>query len=150
MIRRTFLALAASFAALPVFAEESITLEYTPGLITERLAAGETLLVDYTTDWCTTCAAQKRQIGALIGENPAYRENITFIHVDFDEYRRHEVSTSRQIPRRSTLIVLKGEDELGRIVADPNKTAIQELMDTALAAATAEPETETAPADSDT
>ena len=148
MLRRTFLAVITATFALPAFAEDVKTLDYNPGLIAERLAAGETLLVDYTTDWCTTCAAQKRQIGALIGENPAYGENITFIRVDFDEYRRHEVSTSRQIPRRSTLIVLKGEEELGRIVANPNKAAIQDLMDTALMAAT--PKEPTAPAASDT
>jgi hypothetical protein len=148
MLHRTFLAALTAITALPAFAEETATLDYIPGLIAERLAAGETLLVDYTTDWCTTCAAQKRQIGALIGENPAYGENITFIRVDFDEYRRHEVSTSRQIPRRSTLIVLKGEEELGRIVANPSKEAIQQLMDTALkAAATIE---ETAQTESDT
>ncbi len=148
MLRRTFLTVLAATVALPVFADEVKTLDYTPGLIKERLAAGETLLVDYTTDWCTTCAAQKRQIGALIGENPAYGENITFIRVDFDEYRRHAVSTDRKIPRRSTLIVLKGEDELGRIVANPSKTAIQELMDTALAAAT--PKEPTSPTANDT
>jgi hypothetical protein len=136
MLRRTFLTAIATITAFPTFAEDTTTLDYTPGLIAERLAAGETLLIDYTTDWCTTCAAQKRQIGALISENPSYGENIPFIRVDFDEYRRHEVSTSRQIPRRSTLIVLKGEKELGRIVANPNKDAIQELMDTALTAST--------------
>ena len=134
MLRRAFLTLAASAAALPAFADGSKTLEYTPGLIAERLAAGETLLVDYTTHWCTTCATQKRQIGALMGENPDYAENITFIRVDFDEYRRHDVSTSRKIPRRSTLIVLKGDEELGRIVTNLSKSAIKELMDTALAA----------------
>ncbi len=136
MIRRTFLALAATAVAFPAFADGGKTIEYKPGLIAERLAAGETLLVDYTTEWCTTCAAQKRQISALIGENAAYGENITFVRVDFDEYRRHAVSTDRKIPRRSTLIVLKGDEELGRIVANPNKAAIKELMDTALSAAT--------------
>ena len=136
MLRRTFLTVVAATVALPAFAEGTKTLEYTPGLIKERLAAGETLLVDYTTDWCTTCAAQKRQIGALIGENPDYADNITFIRVDFDEYRRHAVSTDRKIPRRSTLIVLKGDEELGRIVANPNKATIKDLMDTALTAST--------------
>lgn len=135
MLRRTFLAAAATLVAFPAFAGDK-TIEYKPGLIAERLAAGETLLVDYTTEWCTTCAAQKRQISALIGENPAYGENITFVRVDFDEFRRHDVSTSRQIPRRSTLIVLKGDEELGRIVANPSKSAIKDLMDTALKAAT--------------
>jgi len=40
------------------------------------------------------------------------------------------------VPRRSTLIVLKGDKELGRIVADTSKSSIKALMDTALTAAT--------------
>ncbi len=134
MIRRTFLAALISLTALPAFADDKM-LDYTPGLIKERLAAGETLFVDYATDWCTTCAAQEREIGSLRGENAAYNENITFIRVDFDDYRRHEVSTSRKIPRRSTLIVLKGDEELGRIVAGTSREDIQTLMETALTAA---------------
>lgn len=135
MIRRTFLAALVSLTALPALAGDEKMLNYTPGLIKERLAAGETLFIDYATDWCTTCAAQEREIASLRGENAAYNENITFIRVDFDEYRRHDVSTSRKIPRRSTLIVLKGDDELGRIVAGTSRDDIQDLMETALKAA---------------
>ena len=135
MFRRTFLAALTAFAASPALAEDHTTLDYTPGLIAERLAAGETLFVDYATDWCSTCAAQERQIGALRSANPAYNENITFIRVDYDDFGRHEVSTSRNIPRRSTLIVLKGDAELGRIVASANGPQIQALMDSAVSAA---------------
>ena len=39
------------------------------------------------------------------------------------------------IPRRSTLVVLKGDKELGRVVAETGRDKIKALMDTALAAA---------------
>ena len=75
-------------------------------------------------------------IGELIQENPAYLKNVEFVRVDWDDFRKAEVTTSRQIPRRSTLLVLKSNKELGRIVAGTAKSDIKALMDTALAAAT--------------
>jgi len=112
------------------------TVDYAPGLIQEALANGKTVFVDFAADWCSTCARQERVINALRGENPAYNENIMFVRVDWDEFGRAEVSTSRNIPRRSTLLVLRGEEELGRIVAGTATEEIQALLDTALSAAT--------------
>lgn len=76
-------------------------------------------------------------IGALKAENPAYAEAITFVNVDWDTYRTAELTRSLNIPRRSTLVVLKGDAELGRIVAGTGKSEIKALLDTALTAATA-------------
>jgi len=112
------------------------TVDYTPGLIQEALAEGKTLVVDYAAVWCSTCARQERVIADLRAENPAYNENITFVRVDWDEFGSEEVSTSRNIPRRSTLLVLKGDDELGRIVAGTGIDEIRSLLDRALTAAT--------------
>ena len=54
---------------------------------------------------------------------------MTFVRVDWDAYGRHAVTTSRKIPRRSTLIVLRGSEELGRIVAGTRVKDIQALME---------------------
>lgn len=134
MLRRTFLATTtALLLTTPVLADdEHTTLAYKPGLIAKHLAAGETVFVDYATDWCSTCAAQERQIGKLRSEHPEFNKNITFIRVDYDVYGQHKVTTSRQIPRRSTLILLKGDQELGRIVASSNGPQIKEMMELAL------------------
>lgn len=141
MHRRHFLTLAASTALvsplLPSIAKAAETVDYTPGLIQEALAEGKTLFVDYAADWCSTCARQERIISQLRGENPAYDEQILFIRVDWDDYGQHEVTTSRNIPRRSTLLVLKDDQEIGRIVAGTNIEIIRGLMDAALEAATA-------------
>ncbi|MEO1640954.1 MAG: thioredoxin family protein [Pseudomonadota bacterium] len=133
MKRRLFLALAAA-VTLP-FAAQAETLDYTPGLVKERLAAGETVFIDFKASWCTTCRAQERVIGALRGENPAYDDAITFINVDWDEFGRGDLALELNIPRRSTLVVMRGEEELGRVVARTSRGDIQALMDTALNAA---------------
>lgn len=103
--------------------------------IAKALAEGKTVFVDYAADWCSTCAAQARVITALRAENPAYDENIVFVRVDWDLWGDAPVATSRNIPRRSTLIALKGDRELGRIIAGTSRSAIKALLDAALAAA---------------
>ena len=135
MDRRTFLSLATASAALPAAALADI-LDYTPGLVKERLANGETVFLDFTASWCSTCRSQGVTIRELKKDNPAYGEAVTFIDVDWDQYGRSELAMSLRIPRRSTLVVLKGDAELGRVVAQTSRSVIKELMDTALAAAT--------------
>ena len=93
---------------------------------------GQTVFVDYAADRCSTRARQARIIQASMASNPAYAQNVAFVRVDWDTYRRAEANTSR----RSALLVLKGNRELGRIVVGTWKTDIQALMDVALAAAT--------------
>ena len=134
MHRRSFLALTAASVTLPLAARADI-LDYTPGLVQERLAAGETVFLDFTATWCSTCRSQGRTIRALKDANPAYAQSVTFIDVDWDEYGRSELAQSLQIPRRSTLVVLKGDQELGRLVAQTGQSQIKALMDTALTAA---------------
>ncbi|RMD89459.1 MAG: thioredoxin [Alphaproteobacteria bacterium] len=132
MHRRLFLAAAAALAlATPAPAAE----DYTPGLVKKALAEGKTVFLDFKASWCTTCAAQERVIEALKAENPAYEQAITFINVDWDAYRGAEITRALKIPRRSTLVVLKGDKELGRIVAGTSRAEIKALMDTALQAA---------------
>ena len=133
MNRRDFFALTAATIALPMGVQAAETLDYTPGLVKERLAAGETVFVDFKADWCTTCRAQERVIGGLRAENDAYNA-ITFINVDWDEFGRGDLARELNIPRRSTLVVLRGDEELGRVVARTSRADIQALMDIALEA----------------
>lgn len=118
-----------------VFASSAMaanTLTYKPGLIQSLLNDGKTVLVDYKASWCSTCARQARVISKLRRDNPAYNSSLTFVSVDWDDFRRHEVTTSRNIPRRSTLVLLKGNRELGRIVAGTSESQIKALLDRAL------------------
>jgi len=136
MNRRTFIA-ATSAAALiaPAAFAGAKTIDYTPGLVDKALEEGKTVFIDYAADWCSTCARQERVINALRKANPAYDDAMMFVRVDWDKYGKEDISVFRNIPRRSTLIVLKGEDELGRIVAGTSEADIKALMDKGLAAA---------------
>ena len=135
MNRRTFLVTTAAVVA----AGPALTagMDYAPGLVKSELAAGKTVFLDFAADWCTTCRAQERVINALKSENPAYEANISFIRVDWDDFRTADITRELNIPRRSTLVVLYGDAELGRIVAGTSKGQIKSLMDAALSAASA-------------
>lgn len=134
MNRRTFIALAAALAAAPALLSAA-PLDYTEGLVKKHLAKGDVVFVDFKASWCGVCAAQERVIKKLKAENPAYADKITFINVDWDAFKRADLTKELKIPRRSTLVVLKGDQELGRIVAQTSEASIKSLMDTALSAA---------------
>jgi len=138
LTRRKFLAGCAGTAALagPTYAAQGFA-DYAPGMIEDLLGQGKTVFVDYAATWCGTCARQERVITALLAQNPAYAQNVAFVRVDWDTYRKADVTTSCKIPRRSTLLVLKGDKELGRIVAGTGEQGVRALMATALTAATA-------------
>lgn len=135
--RRTLLlASAASLAFAPsTLRAEMAKLFYTPGLAEKDMADGKVILLDFWASWCSTCRTQVRVMDALRAENPAYDKAIRFITVDWDEYGTGELAQKLQIPRRSTLVLLKGEQELGRTVAGTSKTEIKSLLDAGLAAA---------------
>ena len=121
MQRRHFLAASAAFVtAGSALAANGQT--YRRGLVEEELAAGKTVFIDFYTDWCSTCRAQGKIIRDLMASNPAYEQNITFVKVDWDVYSGSAIAKKYKIPRRSTLLVLKGTEELGRIVAETSRS----------------------------
>ena len=135
MHRRLFLTLAAVLPALATAARAAAPVPYAPGVAEAAMDAGAIVLLDFKASWCSTCAAQGRVLDALRAENPAYEATITFINVDWDDYGDGDLSRAMQIPRRSTLVLLKGRTELARIVAGTGTEEIRALLDQGLAAA---------------
>lgn len=137
MNRRDFLAATAVIslvAPLPLRAETMADLPYSPQALQDALAEGKTVFLDFKASWCTTCAAQGRVISALRAADPAYDAGITFMLVDWDEWQNSQIVRDLNVPRRSTLIVLRGNKELGRIVAGTAQKDIKALLDRALQA----------------
>lgn len=135
MLRRHFLALTASLPLAGLAFRAGAATMYTPGSAESAMDAGKIVLLDFWASWCSTCAAQERVLAQLKAENPAYEAKIAFFVVDWDKYGQGELSKSLNIPRRSTLVALKGRSELGRIIAGTSKSDIQALLDLAFAAA---------------
>lgn len=135
MDRRMFFSLAAATALFPIMAKAGeMTVAYKPGLVDQALADGKTVFVDFGTDWCSTCAAQKRVMEGLRADNKAYDAGILFVYVDWDQYAKDPLSRRLKIPRRSVLVALKGDSEIGRVTLGTSKKEIKALMDAALAA----------------
>jgi len=139
MNRREFLLMTAAVSlapALPARAGFDTGVNYLPGMVDDLLAEGRTVFVDFSASWCSTCRAQANIIKALQAADPVYLQAISFVSVDWDTYKDEALRHRLDIPRRSTLVVLKGDRELGRIVAGTSRGDIKALMDLAVAAAT--------------
>jgi thioredoxin 1 len=132
--RRSLLVAGALGLALTLSAPAALALSvttYTPDTLAAAQASGKPFLIDFYATWCTTCRAQERVIEGLMEENPEYRA-IPVIRVDWDEHERGDLVRDMQIPRRSTLVVMQGTAELGRLVAGTGKDQIRALLDLAI------------------
>lgn len=91
-------------------------------------AAGKPILLHVTAPWCETCRAQKEVIEELEGD-PKFRVYSIYT-IDFDTEK--DVMRSFGATSRSTLIVFKGKDEMGRLVGDTSEKSIRALMEKGL------------------
>ena len=76
---------------------------------------------------------QGRVLKKLRESSPEYNKKITFILIDWDINKDRPVTTSRKIPRRSTMVLIKGSRELGRLVGKTDGASIKAFLNKALA-----------------
>jgi thioredoxin 1 len=134
LTRRSVLALAAGAAvALNIgkAAAETFTW-YTPEAHAELIATGKPYLMDFWASWCPTCRVQHETIDALVAAKPEYAA-VPVLRVDWDVHVNGPMVARMQIPRRSTILVMKGDQELKRLVAGNKPEDIEPLFQLALA-----------------
>lgn len=131
--RRHLIAGLAGVSVSALAAGRAIALEfidYTGSELEGLAASGAPYIINFHASWCPTCAAQQRVLDALQGENQAYAA-IPILRVDWDSFGNGELARNLAIPRRSTLVLMRGTSELGRLVAETRKEKIAELLDLA-------------------
>lgn len=66
-----------------------------------------------------------------MNENPAYQA-VTVMKVDWSEHRRSDVAKEHAVKRRSTLVMLRGGEEVGRVIGSTSRDDIEALFKAAV------------------
>jgi thiol:disulfide interchange protein len=125
--RRTFAAIAIALTAATVIPAFAAT-RFTPAALAEAQKAGKSILVEVSAPWCSVCKAQKVVLGDL-GKQERFKKLVTF-EVDFDTQK--DALKALNVRMQSTLIVFKGDKEMGRLAYDAKKESIEALLAKAL------------------
>lgn len=86
--------------------------------------AGKPIIIEFHATWCPTCKAQAPVVESLAAQ--AEFNSFVVLRVDYDSQK--DVRRSFDVRRQSTLIVYKGDREVGREVGITNEESIAELM----------------------
>ena len=70
-------------------------------------------------------------MSALVTENPAYQA-VTVMKVDWDVHSGSDVAKEHSVRRRSTLVMLSGGEEVGRVVGSTRRDDIEALFKAAI------------------
>lgn len=87
-------------------------------------SAGKPILIDVRADWCPICKRQAPIISSLLA-SPEFKD-YTLLAVDFDN--QPAVLRQFKVTQQSTLIVFKGNVEMGRSTGDTAKEGIAMLL----------------------
>ena len=135
MQRRDFLLLSAAISlAAPMMAKAAPVNIYSPKLVASELAAGKTVVLDFTASWCISCLSQGRAIQALRDANPAYDKTITVIDLDWDTYKRTDIANKYGVTDRGSLVFLRGDKVIAQTYSHSSKADLKALFDQAAAA----------------
>lgn len=89
---------------------------------------GKTIVVDVYADWCPTCRAQASILDELRGQEQT--RDVLFVKVNFDDEK--DFLQAHRIPRQSTVLVFKGNDEVARSIAETDRTRLRSAVLNAL------------------
>ena len=107
---------------------------YAPRLWADLRDSNEVIVVNFRASWSLTCQIKEDILRDLLAEESRFRQ-LTFVNVDWDTFGRSEwVQRRLKVERRSTLLAIRGSDELSRLVNAPQKPLIRGFLEQALSA----------------
>jgi thioredoxin 1 len=119
------LALGAALA-VPAFALSGT--KFTPAALADAQKAGKSVLVEVGAPWCPTCKTQAPILSKLLGTDKF--KSVVKLDIDFDSQKADLKALGVQ--QQSTLIVYKGDKEVGRSTGDTNAASIEAMLAKAL------------------
>lgn len=124
-------AIIAAIGAIVIAAAQLTANAATPGWQTYEASAfsmaqakGKTIVADVHADWCPTCRAQAPILDELRKEKQS--ADVLFMKVDFDKDK--DFLRAHRIPRQSTIVVFKGANEVGRSIAETDRTRLRKFV----------------------
>lgn len=127
--RRSFLtALSFALACASSPAAFAAELPFTQAAFTAAQQAGKPIIIHVYAPWCPTCRAQEPILQELEAD-PKFSGAASF-RVDFDAQK--DAVKALRARNQSTIIVFKGDKEVGRSVGETEAKAISTLLDKAL------------------
>lgn len=117
--------IATTFGLAPALAVEEPV--FNTNAFAQDQKAGKPILIAIHASWCPTCKAQKPILGKLRAD-PRFKDLAYFV-IDFDSQKKLVKHFGAQM--QSTLIVFKGEKEVGRSVGDTSRASIYALVEKA-------------------
>jgi len=122
-IMRQFAALAA-LMAVSALSLASPLLPFDAKAFDALTVSGKPVAVAVHASWCPTCKAQKPIQTALM-QDPKFKDYTMFV-VDFD--KDTDALKRFHVIKQSTLIVFKGQSEVGRSIGDTDRGSMEALM----------------------
>ncbi len=110
-------------------------LVYERGLLGRLRAENRPIILNYTASWSYTCDIKRERLAQLKRENAAYSARLTFVDIDWDTFGPSQMAQRMDVDRHCTLIAMKGETEICRLVAETNEGRLRAFLDKVLQAA---------------
>ena len=132
MHRRAFIA-GLTTLALPSMAAAYPSVPYVEATWPDLRDTTDKIVLNWRATWSLTCQIKQDLITDLIAQNPDYAQ-LTFVDVDWDTFGPSVWAQRLKVERRSTLIALRGKQEITRIVNEPYERQMKRFLDAALTA----------------
>jgi len=100
---------------------------YSAAALAAAQKADKPVALQFHADWCPTCRAQDKVLQALKAE-PGL--NVTVFKVNYDTEK--DLKRQYKIQTQSTIVVLRGDKERGRLVGDTTEAGIRTALKSAL------------------
>jgi thioredoxin 1 len=126
--RRGAVSIALGMGALMALPALALSTKFTASVLADAQKAGKAVLVEVGAPWCPTCKAQAPILSKLLGTDK-YK---SFVKLDIDFDSQKADLKTLNVQQQSTLIVYKGDKEVGRSTGDTNPASIEALLAKAL------------------